>query len=96
MAMEAAAESLIELLKERGYTVAIRREKPIELEVAKGGVSACVALVGRSEFPDRLYVRIGCERGISVIECSDTKRVAECVDRLLKALEATSVTASSA
>lgn len=83
-----AAERLAELLREKGYGVTIRREKPMELEVTRGSISACVTLAGESTFPEKLYVRVGCNRGISVIDCSDAKRVAECVDRLLKALEA--------
>jgi hypothetical protein len=84
---ERAVAEVVEALKGLGYEVTLRRGEHVELTVAKGGVSACVTLIGERGGLGKLSVRPGCGSGLSVIDCGNVERVKECVDRLLRILE---------
>ncbi len=83
--MEGALEDLARTLSSMGYEVKVLRERS-SLEVALGPVRAHVLLAGEREVPSKLYVRMGQGCGLTVVDCSDVRRVGECVKRLLEAL----------
>lgn len=89
-APEAVVNEVVDALRSRGYEVVKREGERVELVVTKGGVTACVAFVGRGGGFDKLLLRPSCNSGLSVIDCSNVSRVKECIERLLQALEALS------
>ena len=87
-AAEPVIKEVTEALRSNGYDVVLREGEHSELIASKKGVTACIAFIDKGGSLSKLSVRPGCGSGLSVIDCSNTKRVKECIERLLQILEA--------